>query len=261
MQPCISALIVLFPAFTTQTYNNNLFNFPTSTADIVTTNGFLNQYQYPNGTPINPGASSSFNPFRNPLNNITLPQGYQVNLLGGTDNPLTFFVPVLWTATIFEAFYLTLFERAAAAFWRDDGPTKSLVVSIGHLQISFMAHGGSIAWNIIAAFAWNMWQAAKRGFTAGYIVDIESPNGVKMRVAMMASTQPVARDGVHQEHVEPELDPDSCDCSMTEFEDLTTDETLDENLDDYIDDFCKRHCRRRDRRRKSKRRGGKINMG
>ena len=171
--------------------------------------------------------------------------------------PLTFFVPILWTATIFEAFYLTIFEHAAAEFWRDLRPTKSLVVSIGQLQLSFSGNGSPLSWNIIAAFAWNMWQAAKRGFTAGYNLQVEGPDGIKMTVAMTASSQPVVRDGMHVEHVESELDPDSCDCSMTEFEDLTT----DENLDDYIDDFCKRHCRRRDRRRKSKRRGGRINIG
>lgn len=105
-----------------------------------------------------------------------------------------------------------------------------------------------------------MWQAAKRGFTAGYNIDIESPNGATMTVTMTASSQPVTRDGVRQEYVESELDPDSCDCSMTEFEDLTTDENLDD-LDDYIDDFCKRRCRREDGRRKSKRRAQRLKVG
>lgn len=252
MQPCIPFLIALFPTFTSQTYNNNLFDFPGSLIELVTTQHLTNQYQYPNGTPVNMGASSSFDP----LENLTIAPGYRVRPFAAA--AITIYVPVLWTATIFEAFYLTIFEHAAAEFWRDGRPTKQLVVSIGQLQLSFNANGVPLSWNIIAAFAWNMWQAAKRGFTAGYTLEIESPDGGKTMVTLRARSQPVVRDTVHQEYVEPEPDPDSCDCSMTEFEDLTTDDNMDETLDDYIDDFCKRHCRRRERRRKLKRRGGRL---
>ena len=48
------------------------------------------------------------------------------------------------------------------------------------------------------AFAWNMWQAARRGFTVGYQCYIKSPTGQSTLVVMSVSQQPMG-DGIMQD--------------------------------------------------------------
>ena len=239
MQAYITALSIasFFPTLTSQTYNSNLFTYPTSLLSLVTTPNGTHQYQYPNGTPVNVGASSSFNPF----DDLVLAEGYSVHLLGSTE--LTLYVPILFTAAVFETFYRTVFEYAASELWAAFRPSKRVSISVGQMQLVFQTTGSApIPWHVVAAFAWNMWQAARRGFTAGYALDIVGGDGGGVTTVMLMAGNR-EENGVQQDYAD--TDGTDCDCSMTEFSELTT----EENLDDYIDEFCKRHCRRGDRMR------------
>ena len=97
-------------------------------------------------------------------------------------------------------------------------------------------------WHIVAAFAWSMWQAAKRGFTGGYELEIRGPGGGEVTGVVLVVGEDAGGDGVRWG--DGDGGTEDCDCSMTEASEMTT----EENLDEYIDDFCKRRCRRDNKR-------------
>ena len=232
------AVIAFLPRLSIQTTDSDLFRYPLSLAELRTDRNGNSQYQYPNGTAINVGASSSFDPFEN----LTLAEGYSISVLGHTE--ITYYVPILTAAAIFETFYRSLFELALTNFWGNFGPSKNYIFRIGQLQLRFFTDTGPIPWGIIAAFAWSMWQAARRGFTAGYMLQISSPEGAKTSVMMMAGNN---KEGTSSHPIEDFVDDDDCDCSG--MDELTTDDTLD----DYIDDICRRRCMSDRRKGKAKR--------
>ncbi|KAL8784375.1 MAG: hypothetical protein Q9195_009071, partial [Heterodermia aff. obscurata] len=155
-------LLLLLPAPTTPTPSpTNLFHPPLT---LTTLPNGTTQYQYPDGTPLNAGASSSFTPFP-----LALTPNSTAHLLSPH---LTLHIPILFAATAFESLYRAVFEHAAAELWNSATATTTskrvAKIALGQLQLVFSSEGGGpLEWHVVAAFAWGMWQAAKRGFTAG----------------------------------------------------------------------------------------------
>lgn len=125
------------------------------------------------GQPINVGASSSFVPW----NSMQLSDGWTVRLAG--ESNITQWVPVEWTATQLEHFYQTIFLSASTNFWSATSPSPSSAFSlrIGGLNLFFspLFTSASLPWHVIAQFAWAMLDAARRGYTAGYSLRMQSP--------------------------------------------------------------------------------------
>ena len=124
-----------------------------------------------NGEPINRGASSSFIPW----NSMVLADGWTVRLAGETD--ITQWVPIEWTAAPLENFYRRLFEIASVNFWTGSSPSTSFSLRLGDLSLFFMPIFSSvpIPWHVVAQFAWSMLDGARRGYTAGYSLRLQSP--------------------------------------------------------------------------------------
>ena len=117
------------------------------------------------------GASSSFVPW----NSIRLSDGWTVRVDGETN--ITQWVPVEWTATHLENFYQSAFEIASTNFWSGTSPSSTFSLRLGALTLFFtpLFTSTPVPWHVIAQFTWAMLDAARRGYTAGYAVSLQSP--------------------------------------------------------------------------------------
>ena len=123
------------------------------------------------GEPINQGASSSFSPW----NSMVLSDGWTVHVSGESD--ITQWVPIEWTAAPLENFYQRLFEIASHNFWASSAPSSTFAFRQGALNLYFLPIFSSVPvpWHVIAQFAWAMLAGARRGYTAGFNVRLQSP--------------------------------------------------------------------------------------
>ncbi len=97
-------------------------------------------------------------------------------------------LPMRLAASALEELYYTVFEEAAAGFWGPDlySSDSSFDVTLGVLQLSFTLVFGQppIPWQVVAAFAFNMFGATQRGYTSGFTGWIRSPGGSIYRITL-----------------------------------------------------------------------------
>lgn len=135
---------------------------------------------------VNAGASSSWSPFH--FYSRTLTDGWRIRLRAESD--ITNYVPIAPSAHYLEQFYQAVYDKAILRFMNADAPT-SLIVRLGALSLTLSVGSVPVPWHILALFAKNMLDAAKRGYVAGYSVTImppgvtlvDSPDTAEIRVA------------------------------------------------------------------------------
>ncbi|MCJ1458324.1 hypothetical protein MMC28_008695 [Mycoblastus sanguinarius] len=135
---------------------------------------------------VNEGASSSHSVF----GTLSLPNGWIAYPFTESQALL----PIEITAPILEEFYQAIFEQAARAFWGSDiyTPQTEFRLLYQQLQLVFLFSAGlpPIPWHIIAAFAFDMLQATKRGYTCAYTGRIQSPGGKLYLIVLNAGMEP-----------------------------------------------------------------------
>ena len=128
------------------------------------------------GLLINQGASSSFQPW----NTMALGQGWTVEIEDQSD--ITQWVPVGTSAVHLENFWQSTFEQCSQRFWSNARQSRRHSLESGALHFLIEPMSTStmqIPWIVMTQFAWNMLQAARRGYTAGFTVRIQSPADVQ----------------------------------------------------------------------------------
>ena len=138
-------------------------------ATIENANGSLSN---DDGEPINQGASSSFQPW----DSMPLSDGWTVSLRSEQD--ITYWVPVGYSAANLENFWQRVFEATSAQFWSGASPSSSFQICMGALTLFIMPTFTTtpLPWHVVAQFAWAMLNAAKRGYTAGFSVRLQLPS-------------------------------------------------------------------------------------
>ena len=188
------------------------------------------------GAPINQGASNSYSPFYQ--YSETLSQGWRIRLRSERD--VLLYSPTASAGGPLESFYLDLLARVNAQLQADAPPVRSLVVHMGALMMVVSAHSTPIPWELIGVFAGRMLEATRRGYTAGYSVSIQPPEGDASNAALITFLNSFLPFGL------PRGPPTLMDLANA-IEDLETDESLatDDEISDNESDTdlpCKRDC-------------------
>ena len=116
------------------------------------------------------GASSSWSPFY--FYSRTLTGGWTIHLRAESD--ITNYVPTGPSASALEPFYQAVYDKAISNAMNSE-PPSSLNLRLGALSLTLSAESVPLPWHILALFAQNMLNAARRGYVAGYSVTILPP--------------------------------------------------------------------------------------
>lgn len=125
----------------------------------------------PRGNAVDAGASSSFSPFY--YYSRTLTDGWTIRLRRESD--LTIFVPIQTSAVHLVDLYNAIFQSASDKIMALAPPVVSCILRLGQPELLVSGRSVPVPWTSIALFAANMLYAARRGYTAGYSVELVPP--------------------------------------------------------------------------------------
>lgn len=106
------------------------------------------------------------------------PDGWQVSYV-----TYAHLVPIQAAAFGLQDLYSTIAVSAFTNQWALQPPSNAIVITVGSFTLT-LASNEKIPWALLHAFAARMWTISAMGFTPGYTITFESPNGTKLKATL-----------------------------------------------------------------------------